>query len=45
MSAGQAIEIYKEMGPPREFVERFALDEHVRAATRSATRGWPPRAA
>ena len=25
MSAGQTIEIFKEAGPPREFVERFAL--------------------
>jgi methylamine---glutamate N-methyltransferase subunit A len=35
MSAGQAIEIYKETGRPEEF---------VRARTLSATRGWRPRA-
>ena len=44
MSAGQAIEIYKEMGSPREFVERFDL-AGMSGATRSATRGWRPRAA
>jgi methylamine---glutamate N-methyltransferase subunit A len=44
MSAGQAIEIYKEAGQPREFIERFALNEmqgshalgHTRMATESA---------
>jgi glutamate synthase domain-containing protein 1 len=44
MSAGQAIEIYKEAGPPREFIEAFGLDEmqgshalgHTRMATESA---------
>jgi len=44
MSAGQAIEIYKEAGPPREFIESFALAEmqgshalgHTRMATESA---------
>ena len=44
MSAGQTIEIYKEAGPPREFVEAFALGEmqgshalgHTRMATESA---------
>jgi glutamate synthase domain-containing protein 1 len=44
MSAGQTIEIYKEAGSPRDFVERFALDEmqgshalgHTRMATESA---------
>jgi glutamate synthase domain-containing protein 1 len=44
MSAGQAIEIYKEAGSPREFIEAFALDEiqgshalgHTRMATESA---------
>ena len=44
MSAGQTIEIYKEAGSPREFVERFALDGmqgshalgHTRMATESA---------
>ena len=45
MSAGQTIEIFKEAGPPREFVERFALARAARAATRSATPAWPPRAA
>jgi len=43
MSAGQRIEIYKEMGLPTEFVERFALREiaashglgHTRMATES----------
>jgi len=41
MSAGQAIEIYKEAGPPREFTERFALGEmqgsHALGHTRMAT--------
>jgi glutamate synthase domain-containing protein 1 len=44
MSAGQTIEIYKEAGSPREFVEAFALGEiqgshalgHTRMATESA---------
>jgi len=44
MSAGQTIEIYKEAGPPREFIEAFALAEmqashalgHTRMATESA---------
>jgi methylamine---glutamate N-methyltransferase subunit A len=44
MSAGQTIEIYKEAGPPREFVEAFGLAEmqgshalgHTRMATESA---------
>jgi len=44
MSAGQAIEIYKEAGSPREFIRAFALDEmqgshalgHTRMATESA---------
>jgi methylamine---glutamate N-methyltransferase subunit A len=44
MSAGQTIEIYKEKGSPREFIETFALDEmqgshalgHTRMATESA---------
>jgi glutamate synthase domain-containing protein 1 len=44
MSAGQTIEIYKEAGSPREFIESFALDEmqgshalgHTRMATESA---------
>ena len=44
MSAGQTIEIYKEAGSPREFIEAFALDEmqgshalgHTRMATESA---------
>jgi methylamine---glutamate N-methyltransferase subunit A len=44
MSAGQAIEIYKEAGSPREFIEAFALGEmqgshalgHTRMATESA---------
>ena len=44
MSAGRAIEIYKEKGEPREFVERFKLHEfegshalgHTRMATESA---------
>ena len=43
MSAGERIEIFKEMGLPREFVERFALDDmsgthglgHTRMATES----------
>ena len=43
MSAGERIEIYKEMGNPRDFVARFALDElrgshglgHTRMATES----------
>jgi glutamate synthase domain-containing protein 1 len=41
MSAGQAIEIYKEMGSPREFVERFSLasmsGSHALGHTRMAT--------
>jgi amidophosphoribosyltransferase len=44
MSAGSTIEIYKEKGTPREFVERFALHDfqgshalgHTRMATESA---------
>ena len=41
MSAGSSIEIYKEAGPPREFVRRFALQEiagsHALGHTRMAT--------
>jgi glutamate synthase domain-containing protein 1 len=41
MSAGQAIEIFKEAGPPPEFIERFALRElqgsHALGHTRMAT--------
>jgi glutamate synthase domain-containing protein 1 len=41
MSAGQTIEIYKEAGPPRRFIERFALEEmggsHALGHTRMAT--------
>jgi methylamine---glutamate N-methyltransferase subunit A len=41
MSAGQTIEIYKEEGSPRRFVERFALAEmqgsHALGHTRMAT--------
>ncbi len=41
MSAGQAIEIYKEIGRPEQFVERFALEElggtHALGHTRMAT--------
>jgi glutamate synthase domain-containing protein 1 len=41
MSAGQTIEIYKEEGSPRRFVERFALREmqgsHALGHTRMAT--------
>jgi glutamate synthase domain-containing protein 1 len=41
MSAGNAIEIYKEAGPPRRFIERFALEEmggsHALGHTRMAT--------
>jgi glutamate synthase domain-containing protein 1 len=44
MSAGQTIEIYKEKGSPRDFIETFALDGmqgshalgHTRMATESA---------
>src|SRR5689334_15564525 len=44
MSAGQAIEIYKEAGSPRDFIEAFGLDGmqgshalgHTRMATESA---------
>jgi glutamate synthase domain-containing protein 1 len=44
MSAGQTIEIYKEAGPPRDFIEAFGLAEmqgshalgHTRMATESA---------
>src|SRR5215468_2474318 len=43
MSAGRAIEIYKEVGPPRDFVRAFRLDDfhgspglgHTRMATES----------
>jgi glutamate synthase domain-containing protein 1 len=41
MSAGSSIEIYKEDGPPRDFVRRFALHEiagsHALGHTRMAT--------
>ena len=41
MSAGSSIEIYKEAGPPREFVRRFALQDmggsHALGHTRMAT--------
>jgi glutamate synthase domain-containing protein 1 len=41
MSAGNLIEIYKEAGPPRRFIERFALEEmggtHALGHTRMAT--------
>jgi glutamate synthase domain-containing protein 1 len=41
MSAGQTIEIYKEAGPPRDFVERYALADmqgsHALGHTRMAT--------
>jgi glutamate synthase domain-containing protein 1 len=41
MSAGERIEIYKEMGLPRDFVARFALDDiqasHALGHTRMAT--------
>jgi len=41
MSAGQVIEIYKEAGPPREFIERFGLRDlhgsHALGHTRMAT--------
>jgi glutamate synthase domain-containing protein 1 len=41
MSAGRVIEIYKEVGRPERFVERFGLDElqgtHALAHTRMAT--------
>jgi glutamate synthase domain-containing protein 1 len=41
MSAGNAIEIYKEAGPPRRFIERFAVEEmegsHALGHTRMAT--------
>jgi glutamate synthase domain-containing protein 1 len=41
MSAGTSIEIYKEAGPPSEFVARFALEEiagsHALGHTRMAT--------
>jgi glutamate synthase domain-containing protein 1 len=41
MSAGSSIEIYKEAGPPGEFVRRFALEEidgsHALGHTRMAT--------
>jgi glutamate synthase domain-containing protein 1 len=41
MSAGRAIETYKEAGPPREFIERFALSDmqgsHALGHTRMAT--------
>ena len=41
MSVGERIEIYKEAGDPRDFVERFGLDEvsatHALGHTRMAT--------
>jgi glutamate synthase domain-containing protein 1 len=41
MSAGRSIEIYKEAGPPRDFVQRFKLHEiggsHALGHTRMAT--------
>jgi glutamate synthase domain-containing protein 1 len=41
MSAGESIEIYKEMGRPEEFVRRFALEQiagtHALGHTRMAT--------
>jgi glutamate synthase domain-containing protein 1 len=41
MSAGEVIEIYKEAGPPREFIENFRLAEiqgsHALGHTRMAT--------
>jgi len=41
MSAGQAIEIYKEAGPPQEFIESFRLTDiqgsHALGHTRMAT--------
>jgi glutamate synthase domain-containing protein 1 len=41
MSAGEVIEIYKQAGPPRDFVRRFALDtisgSHALGHTRMAT--------
>jgi glutamate synthase domain-containing protein 1 len=41
MSAGRTIEIYKEMGEPRDFVRRFGLDglaaDHALGHTRMAT--------
>jgi amidophosphoribosyltransferase len=41
MSAGQAIEIYKEAGPPQEFIESFQLGDiqgsHALGHTRMAT--------
>jgi len=41
MSAGATIEIYKEAGPPADFVQRFALDQitgsHALGHTRMAT--------
>ena len=51
MSIGERIEIYKEAGDPREFIERFRLAEvsathvlgHTRMATESTvTTGLPP---
>jgi glutamate synthase domain-containing protein 1 len=41
MSAGNSIEIYKQAGPPRDFIERFALEgiagSHALGHTRMAT--------
>jgi hypothetical protein len=39
-SAGAAIEIYKDVGRPRAFVERFDIAGF--RARRLATRGWRP---
>ena len=44
MSAGRAIEVYKEVGRPEEFARQFALDD-VRGTHALGTRGWRPRAA
>ena len=44
MSAGHAIEIFKEKGLPRDVVRRFDLARHGRARTPSATPAWRPRA-
>ena len=45
MSAGRVIEIYKEVGLPRDFVDALPARRLRRARTASATRGWRPRAA
>ena len=45
MSAGQVIEIYKDVGLPTVFAEHLRARRPARERTRSATPGWRRRAA